>query len=475
MKYPHCSVVILALALVLFLPSRMQAQQASASAGSTVSGTVICVDSGAPARFAKVLLKSTQPDHTAEDMMRKIQENIQKMAAKNGQPAEPAKPLSVDKKKQMAAADENLNRAMEMMKAATVGLDGKFSFAGVKPGTYYVEAIFPGYIDPLSQFSDDDLASIDPAIRARLARIPTITVTGTDSAHVDLRLDRGASISGRILYDDGTPASGWIVSVVDPRKPDDGLEAMKATMAQALAASGAAGYFKTDDLGHYRISGLIAGDYLVSAILVATPTHMNASNPLDKSSDINLVVYSGGTFNRIGARSITTSAGEDHAGVDITIPASSLHSIVGHIYAKSDNHALNMGSVSLSSKDNPTLHRTAAIHADGSFQFEYLPAGVTYTITADNAEDGKIGPCECNFMGMSIPDEEVLHKYETASADVKLGATDDDSVRLAVTQTDWTPPAKKPGDSKFTPGDLLNGILGASSDDPGNSKTAPKP
>lgn len=475
MKYLHCSTVILALALVLFLPLRMQAQQAPAAAGGTVTGTVICVDSGAPARFAKVLLKSTQPDHAAEDMMKNIEENIQKMAAKNGQPAEPAKPLTEDKKKQMAAANKNLNRAMEMMKAATVGLDGKFSFAGVKPGTYYVEAIYPGYIDPLSQFCDDDLASTDPAVRARLARIPTITVTGTDSAQVDLRLDRGASISGRILYDDGTPASGWIASVVDPKMPDDGLEAVNATMAQALAMSGAGRCFKTDDIGHYRISGLIAGDYLVSAALTATPTHVNASNPFDKGGDINLVVYSGDTFSRARARSVAVSAGEDHAGVDITVPARSLHTIVGHIYSKSDNHALNMGSVSLSSKDNPALHRTAAIHADGSFQFEYLPAGVTYTITADNAEEGKIGPCDCKFMGMNIPDEEVLHKYEAASTNVMLGAKDDDTVRLTVAQTDWAPPVKKPGDTKITPGDLLNGILGANSNDPGNSKGAPKP
>lgn len=472
MKCLRCSPVVPALALVLFLPLRMQAQQAPSAANGTVSGTVICVDSGAPARFAKVLLKSPQPDHAAEDMMKNIEENIQKMAAKNGQPA---KPLTEDKKKLMTAADKNLNRAMDMMKAATVGLDGKFSFAGVKPGTYYVEAIYPGYIDPLSQLSDDDLASTDSAIRARLARIPTVTLTGTDSAQVDLRLDRGASITGRILYDDGTPASGWIVSVVDPKTPDDGLEASNATMAQALAMSGAGGYFKTDDLGRYRISGLIAGSYLVSAVLTAAPTHVNASNPLDNGGDINLVVYSGGTFSRAGARSVAISAGEDRAGVDITVPSRSLHTIVGHIYAKSDSHALNMGSVSLSSKDNPALHRTAAIRADGSFQFEYLPAGVTYTITADNAEEGKIGPCECNFMGMKIPDQEVLHKYEAASTAVMLGATDDDTVRLTVAQSDWTPPAKKPGDAKFTPGDLLNGILGANSDDPGNSKAAPKP
>ena len=74
-----------------------------------------------------------------------------------------------------------------------------------------MHAIFPGYIDPFSQFSDEDFASKDPAVRARVAQIPTITVTGTDSARVDLRLERGAAVSGRIVYDDGSPAVGWML------------------------------------------------------------------------------------------------------------------------------------------------------------------------------------------------------------------------------------------------------------------------
>jgi hypothetical protein len=453
----------------------MQAQQTPAATGGTVTGTVTCSDSGAPARFAKVLLKSTQPDHAGQDFMKNMQDNIQKMVAKSGQSAEPVKPLTDEKKKAMASATKNINQALEMMKASTVGLDGKFSFAGVKPGTYYVHAIYPGYIDPVSQLSDEDLVSTDPAIRARLAQIPTITVSGSDSAQVDLHLARGASVSGRILYDDGSPASGWIVSVVDPKAPNDGSDAVNATMAQALAMSGAAPLFKADDLGHYRVSGLAAGNYLVSATLTATPTHVNASNIADAGGIINLDVYSGDTFSRPVAKSITISAGEEHANVDITIPARSLHTIVGHIYAKSDNHALNMGQVSLSSKENPALHRTAAIRADGSFHFEYLPAGLTYTITADNAEDGKIGPCDCKFMGIGIPDQEVLHKFETASTDVKLGATDIETVRLTVAQTDWTPPVKKPGGPDMKSSDLLNGILGAMSDAPDKSNTAPKP
>jgi hypothetical protein len=95
-----------------------------------------------------------------------------------------------------------MDQVTDMLNSSTVGLDGSYSFAGVKPGTYYVHAMFTGYIDPFSQFSDEDFASTDPAVRARLAQLATVTVTGTDSAHADLRLERGAAVAGRILYDD---------------------------------------------------------------------------------------------------------------------------------------------------------------------------------------------------------------------------------------------------------------------------------
>jgi hypothetical protein len=471
-KYPRHYPFILALAVVLFSLAQMQAQQTPYVVGSTVTGTVYCGDSGAPARFAKVLLKSTEPNHAGDDFMKNLQENLQKMAAQSG---EPAKPLSDEQKKAMAAATKGMNQALDMVNASTVGLDGKFSFAGVKPGTYYVHAIYPGYIDPYSQLSDEDFASTDPAIRARVSQIPTVAVTGTDSAHVDLRLDRGAAFSGRIVYDDGSPASGWTISVVNPNAPDDASELVAATMNPALAMSGATQLFKTDDLGHYRISGLAAGKYLVLATLAASPIGISTSNIADGGGMINLAVFSGDTFNRAGAKTIGISGGEDRADVDVTIPARSLHSIVGHVYAKSDGHTLNIGLVSVTAKENPAIHRSAAIRDDGSFHFEYLPAGFNYTIKVDDAEEGKITPAASGFMGMNIPDNEVLHKYGTDTAEVMLGTTDVDNVRLTVAQTDWTLPVKKPGDADPSPADVLKNLLNAIPNGSGQPNSAPQP
>ena len=440
------------------------AQQSPAVVGSTVTGHVICADTNTPARFAKVLLKSTVPNHTGEDFMKSMQDTMQKAAAKSGN-ATPPKPMTDEQKRSLAAAAKGMNQATDMLNSSTVGLDGAYSFAGIQAGTYYVHAIFPGYIDPFSQLSDEDFASTDPAVRARVAQIPTITVTGTDSARADLRMERGAAVSGRIVFDDGSPAVGWMLSVVKPKTPEEPGDATTAMMAQALSLSGGAQIFKTDDMGHYRISGLAAGEYALRASLAATAIGISASNIGDGGSGISLVVYSGDTFSRENAKAVKLTAGEEQPGFDITIPSRSLHNIVGHVYAKSDGHTLNMGDVALTSKNNPALHLKAAIRDDGSFHFEYLPGGVTYTLTVEDAADGRTLGSAGKFLGLSIPNQEILHKYGPDTTDVALGDADNDTAKLTVAQTDWVPPAKKPGDSGINPADLLNGLLGGDSDD----------
>jgi hypothetical protein len=447
-------------------PGRAAAQQSPAVVGSTVTGHVLCADTNSPARFAKVLLKSTVPSHAGEDFMKSMQDTMLKAAAKSGETATPAKPMTDEQKRALAAAAKGMNQATDMLNSSTVGLDGGYSFAGIKAGTYYVHAIFPGYIDPFSQLSDEDFTSKDPAVQARVAQIPTITVSGTDSARADLRLERGAAVSGRIVFDDGSPAVGWTLSVVKPKTPEEPGDASAAMMAQALSLSGGAQIFKTDDLGHYRIAGLEGGEYALRASLTATAIGISATNMGDGGSGISLTVYSGDTFNRENAKAIKLTAGEEQPGVDITIPARALHNIVGHVYAKSDGHTLNVGDIALTSKSNPALHLKAAIRDDGSFHFEYLPGGATYTLTVDDAADGRSKGRAGKFLGISIPDQEILRKYGSDTTDVMLGDADVDTAKLTVAQTDWTPPAKKAGQPAISPGDLLNGLFsGASEDD----------
>jgi len=180
---------------------------------------------------------------------------------------------------------------------------------------------------------------------------------------------------------------------------------------------------------------------------------------------IKLTVYSGDTFSRASAKSFKLTFGEEQPGNDITIPAHTLHNITGHVYAKSDGHTLNVGQVNLSVKDNPALHLMAAVRDDGSFHFECLPGNVTYTLTVSGAADGRNDGPASNFMGMSIPNPEILRKYGTDTTDVLLADSDVDTARLTVTQTDWKPSAKKTKPLNVNPGDLIKGLMGGDDSD----------
>jgi hypothetical protein len=459
------------LLLVAGISIHSSAQQPP-NAGSTVTGHVFCADTNAPARFAKVLLKSAEGDHRGEEFMKRMTDNMAKIAGSDGEPAPPAKtatpdkPLTDDKKQAMAAASKGMNAALDMMNASTVGLNGEFKVTGVKPGTYYVHVIYAGYIDDYDQFSDEDFAGTDPEIRARIAKIPSITVTGTDSARADVTLERGAAISGRILFDDGSPAAGWTLSVIKPGTKENAADAAQAVMNQSLALSGAVQLAKSDDLGHFRITGLTPGEYAVRATMIAPSIGVTAGNIMEGGSGINLTVYSGSTFNRADAKPLTVAAGEEYSGAEITVPSSSLHNITGHVNAKSDGHTLNTGHVVLTSKSNPALHVIAAIRSDGSFHFEYLPSGIVYTLTTADAADGKITPsANPGFMGLNMPNTEILAKYETGSTDVLLGYADIDSIQLTVAQTDWKPSPNKPNTPTANPADIIKSVIDAGTSD----------
>jgi len=99
-----------------------------------------------------VLLKSTVPDHKGDDFVKNLQDNMQKIAAKSGDTAAPVKPQTEQQKRQLAAAAEVMNQVADMLNSSIVGLDGAYSFAGVKPGTCYVHATFLGYIDRSASF-----------------------------------------------------------------------------------------------------------------------------------------------------------------------------------------------------------------------------------------------------------------------------------------------------------------------------------
>jgi len=436
-----------ALLLLLTIPACSQVILGNAPAdtketppvpGGTVTGRVMFADTNGPARFAKVLLKSAKPSADANDDFFSAMANAPK--------GPNARKLSADDQAQIsqakAASAKFMAAISDRMLAATIAADGTYLFTNVKAGTYYVHAQAPGYVDPLSQFSDEDFASADPAMRQKIAAAaPSITVNGTEQAHADLRLERGASISGRVLYDDGTPAAGWTVRTLHdvpgagPQSLGMGIDLADIDLNHITEVA------QTDDTGHFRIAGLAAGNYVLEARLTTAALGHSAFNPIATNSGnpfgsatmaglmgLKLTVYSGNAVRRSDATSVAVGSGENRSGYDITMPLHTMHSIGGTVRAKSDAHPVNSGTVELTAqtpdgKPDASLHLTANIQPDGTFHFDYIPGPATYTIKASHPADVTTTGTTKMF-GSTIAQQKTNHSYGSATTSATLGDSD---------------------------------------------------
>jgi hypothetical protein len=144
----------------------------------------------------------------------------------------------------------------------------------------------------------------------------------------------------------------------------------------------------TDDLGHYRISGVAAGKYTVEALLSHLDLVPNAKRSAVFSDMMRsvLIVYSGDATRKSTAASFALNLGEERTGEDITIPLSKLHSISGMVTAASDGRPVNSGNLELISPEDKELVADAQIANDGAFHLEAVPEG-SYTLRLHGVRD----------------------------------------------------------------------------------------
>jgi hypothetical protein len=327
----------------------------------SVSGHVYCADTNQPARLAVVTLQSAP---------RKIG-------------AGPAKQIDPD--------------SQSVPPTVRTGLDGSFFFPKVKPGTYFLIADYAGYVSPIAKLSPEEMRSKDPSDIQKIEKaLVQIAVTAhKDSAH-DIQLERGAAISGTVRYDDGSPANGLEAMVL--RRGDDGKMSpvsLNLSGQMRLAMAPLTAGLETNDLGHYRISGLPPGKYVLKVTLPTTINsyggllggHQMASFRTDDS--VALSVYSGNVFREKDAKPVEIVAGGEHDDLDITIPLLGLHAVSGSITALSDGRPIEQGVVRLLFADDKTelLSFYLGSSEDGRFNFRFVPEG-EYILHVEDAEAG---------------------------------------------------------------------------------------
>ncbi len=437
---------ILAGLLVGLVSVGARAQDAAGVTAGTIRGRVMFADTNGPARFAKVLLKPVVAGDPMKDLFGGLIDDDDDTGKAGAAKKKVLTPEQQQKQKASeAAAMKMMGPLMDMLASTTVGADGSYEFTNVKPGTYYVHAMAPGYVDPLGDFSSEELTSADAAVKAKVAAVATpVVVTGTQPGRMDLRLERGAAISGRVLYDDGTPAVGWTVRPVHAaagEMPEQfsamGLDASDMDLSN-LSEVG-----KTDDKGNYRVAGLASGEYRLQARMTAGALGRSSLNPsvgmgmMTRMQGIKLTVYSGNVVRLGEAKTVSVTAGEEKTGYDLVEPLHLLHAVAGVVRSK-DGAPVNAGTVQMvlqkaDGKDDERQRYTAEIAADGGFRFDYVPGQSTYTVRVTNAADATTLSTGKVF-GSTIAKQKTNRSYGPGSAVVVLGDGDVTDVKVEVTE-----------------------------------------
>ena len=354
---------ILAGVLLALVPSLLAQQPAPAAAPSIpgqVSGRVFCGDTDQPARFASVQLVGEHPPAATVF-------DTEAMAKE----ADPGKAFANAMTAVMKGGSTSLS--------ALTNLDGAFSLDKVPPGTYWVVAQLAGYLSPLSELSFMERAKPDnDALKTVQATAEKIVVQPNQSAHVDIRIQRGASISGTVRYDDGSPVPGVNPTLMKLDK-DGKWKQLAGTTTMPI---------NSDDRGHFRLFGLQPGKYAVKAALptIQAAVGLGAMPSIHSSMGDMLTVYSGGALHEKDIKPVEVVAGDDIDGVDVIFPLDNLHTVAGTVVAKSDQHTVNSGWVSLADADTKEQIRGTAIEPDGSFRLNYILDG-QYTLKVAGAAD----------------------------------------------------------------------------------------
>jgi hypothetical protein len=149
--------------------------------------------------------------------------------------------------------------------------------------------------------------------------------TATSGDPLEIRLKKGAVISGKILDEAGGPVIGVQVAALEclnaPEAPTRaGPQARDTTLATD----------DTDDRGEYRLAGLPEGRVVVA---VTTTGSVGTSRMAPPPVPQPRMTYYPGTVARSDAGEVMLLAGEDRPAVDIIVPEDQLSGMPATLYA----------------------------------------------------------------------------------------------------------------------------------------------
>lgn len=226
-------------------------------------------------------------------------------------------------------------------------------------------------------------------------------------------------MAGTILFDDGSPAPGLWVGLLTRNQG-------KWVPIETGTADGMVQTVKTDDRGHYRISGLPPEEECLAKVELIFSSSKNYLSKNGQSfntlGDYRLAVYSGDALRPGSAKPFALKLGEERPGEDVALPLSKLHKVQGIVTFQRYGHVLNQASLSLEFSDDKTLAGKTKIGAgETSFSFPFVPEG-DYVLRVSSAADVRFEEVS-NGSGVIPPthtETHALHTYGSAEIPIHV-------------------------------------------------------
>ena len=213
-----------------------------------------------------------------------------------------------------------------------------------------------------------------------------VQLAGSQTIDLALRLPRGAVIAGTITDVDGLPAAGVQVVALTSRF-------IGAAGERHLVPAPVAYRSSTDDRGMYRIYGLAAGEYTISAqspqraVGPAVPEVRTFTDGRVGAQPLaSAIVFYPGTTDLAQARRFTLSAGEERAGIDLQMQYVPLATVSGVAPVAANGPPRFVTMARLGESAGVEQARDARVEPDGRFTFVSMPPG-SYLLIARAVAD----------------------------------------------------------------------------------------
>ncbi len=245
------------------------------------------------------------------------------------------------------------DRSQAIARSVSTDAAGLFDFDGLPAGHYALSASKGGFVT----LEYGQRRPFEPGTPVDLAIGQTRDVV--------FPLARGSVIAGRITDDQGDPVPHATVSAARYVYRSGGSRVLESSEVSD----------STDDLGQFRLFGLMPGDYIVSASAGAEMTSRQRGTPGQATGERHATTYYPGVMLPAYAATVSVGLGQETTA-HFSLMSARLSTVSGTVSDSAGRPAAGAEvTISAAAGDDNRVGRSARSRADGSFVLAGVPPG----------------------------------------------------------------------------------------------------